>query len=57
MGEIIARNMLGRLELLINRNIYIYLVVYIIVLEMHSHANIDYKLYSLQGTNFGLRNG
>ena len=42
MGEIIARNMLSWLELLINRYCYIWLVVYIIVLVRHGRTNIKF---------------
>ena len=40
MGKITARNMLGWLELLINRYCCIWLVVYFIVLVTHGHTNI-----------------
>jgi len=44
MGEIIARNMLSCLELLINRYCCIWLVVYIIVLVMHGQTNAKLHL-------------
>jgi len=48
MGEIIARNMLSWLELLINCYYCILLVVYIIVLVMHGHTNIKFAINVLR---------
>ena len=45
MGKIIARNMLSRLELLINRHCCIYLVVYIILSVKHGHKTMKYRDY------------
>jgi len=45
MGEIIARNMLSWLELLINRYCCIFFVVYIIVSVMHDQTNIELLLF------------
>jgi len=42
MGEIIARNRLSWLKLLINCYCCIWLVVYTIVSEMHGHTNIKF---------------
>ena len=52
MGEIIARNMLSWLELLINRYCCIHLVVYIILLVMHGHTNTKrgYDLEIINGS-------
>ena len=43
MGEIIVRNMLSSLKVLINRYFGILLVVYIIVSVMHGHTNIKWS--------------
>ena len=45
MGEIVARNILSCLELLINRYCFIHLVVYNIVSVMHVHTNIKPAIY------------
>jgi len=50
MGEIIVRNMLSWLELLINRYCCIWLVVYIIISMMHGHTKIKFLIvYSILG--------
>ena len=47
MGEIIARNMLSWLKLLI-KLLLLYLVVYIIVSMMHGYTNIKYLQLTLE---------